>query len=145
MKYVAVGILIRDGTVLACQRSRSAVYPLKWEFPGGKIEPGESAPQALVRELREELGIEAKIGEEFYRQEWTYPEGVDDPGRDGTFRVLYYTVRSFSGEPTNRVFEQVRWVAPADLLRMDILEGNRSALELLVKQTDGSPSAAHPA
>jgi 8-oxo-dGTP diphosphatase len=133
MQPVAVGVLMKDGHVLACQRKRTARYPLKWEFPGGKIEPRETAWEALVRELREELTIEAERGEEFHRQEWTYPEGTVDPAGDGTFRVFYYLIRSFSGEPTNQAFEQICWVRPAELLGMDILEGNREAVVLLVK------------
>ena len=133
MQPVAVGIVMRNGRVLACQRKRTARYPLKWEFPGGKIEPEESPWEALVRELREELDIVAEGGTEFHRQKWTYPESSVDDKRDGTFSVIYYLVRTFSGEPDNRVFEQIRWVRPAELHRMDVLEGNREAIELLVK------------
>ena len=50
---VATGLILRDGAVLMCQRSSRKIYPLHWEFPGGKIEAGESGPQALRRELRE--------------------------------------------------------------------------------------------
>lgn len=132
MQPVAVGILVQDGLVLACQRKRTARYPLKWEFPGGKIEPNESAWEALVRELREELNIIADAGTEFLRQEWTYPEGSIDPKKDGAFRVFYYLIRSFSGEPANLTFEQIVWVRPKDLLNMDILEGNKEAVDLLV-------------
>jgi 8-oxo-dGTP diphosphatase len=135
MQPVAVGILIKEGLVLACQRKRTARYPLKWEFPGGKIELRESAWEALVRELREELDIEAYGGAEFHRQEWTYPESSIDKDRDGTFKVFYYLVRSFSGEPTNLAFEQIRWVRPPELQGMDILEGNKEAVDLLVRHS----------
>jgi len=132
MQPVAVGILARNGHILLCQRRRTARYPLKWEFPGGKIEQDESAWEALVRELREELNIEADSGDEFFRQEWTYPEGSVDPKKDGTFRVFYYLVRSFSGEPTNLAFEHIQWARPQDMLSMDILEGNREAVDRLI-------------
>ena len=72
MKEVAVGILVRNQTVLAGQRRRSVQYPLKWEFPGGKLEPGETPEQALIRELHEELSIEARPGQLLLRQEWDY-------------------------------------------------------------------------
>ena len=124
MQPVAVGIIERDGRVLACQRKQGARYPLKWEFPGGKVEPYESPWEALVRELREELAIEATAGDEFHRQEWTYPESSDDSSHDGNFKVFYFLVRSFSGEPKNLSFERLQWVRPFDLLKMDILEGN---------------------
>ena len=131
MKHVAVGILWRDGTVLACQRKRGGAYPLKWEFPGGKIEQGESPQQALVRELREELAIDAVIGDEIHRQSWGYP-GYTPEGGTAVFDVIYFGVGSFTGEPVNRAFEQIRWVSPAALEGMDILEGNREAVRRLV-------------
>jgi len=133
MKEVAVGIVTRGDQVLACQRRSSAVYPLKWEFPGGKIEKQETPPQALARELREELDIEAAVGEEFYRQEWIYPDGLAAPEKDGAFRVFYYFIHSFTGIPLNRVFEQIRWVSLPELQALDLLEGNREAVAFLVK------------
>jgi len=89
--------------------------------------------QALARELHEELDIRAEIGEEFFRQEWIYPDGVDNPKKDGAFRVFYHVVRSFTGTPVNRVFEQIRWVDLHDLQALDILEGNKEAVAFLVK------------
>ena len=124
MKEVTVGILIQDGLVLACQRKRTATYPLKWEFPGGKIEPGESPREALIRELKEELSITVEPGTELFRQEWDYG--------DMSFRVYYYSIRSYSGIPTNMTFEQIRWVKPETLLTMDILDGNREVVNKLV-------------
>ena len=137
MRTVSVGIIGRGGLVLACQRKRDAAYPLKWEFPGGKMEDGETTAQALARELYEELGIEAVVGTEFHRQEWIYREGVTDPRRDGTFRVFYHLVPSFSGVPVNRAFHDIRWVTPRQLLTMDILEGNREVVQKLADQTRG--------
>ena len=131
MREVAVGVLTRDGEVLACQRLNSAVYGLKWEFPGGKLEPGETARQALERELHEELGVRVLAAEEFHRQEWIYPDGVANPERDGAFRVFYFLVPEFSGQLENRTFEQIRWVSLAELQTLDILEGNREAVTLL--------------
>jgi 8-oxo-dGTP diphosphatase len=133
MKEVAVGVITKGNQVLACQRRSDARYPLKWEFPGGKIEQGETSSQALARELHEELDIRAEIGEEFFRQEWIYPDGVDNPKKDGAFRVFYHVVCSFTGEPVNRVFEQIRWVDLHELQALDILEGNKEAVAFLVK------------
>jgi 8-oxo-dGTP diphosphatase len=126
MKEVAVGIIFRNGSILAGQRKRTSRYPLKWEFPGGKLEPGETPVQALVRELDEELGIHASPGPEFFRQEWDYG--------DRSWRVYYFIVHDFTGEPENRTFEQIRWVTPLEMLTMDILDGNREAVESLVNK-----------
>jgi 8-oxo-dGTP diphosphatase len=141
MKSVAVGIIMRGGLILACQRRRTVSYPLKWEFPGGKIEPGETPREALVRELNEELAIDAVPGEELLTHEWVYRGGIPDPRRDPAFRVTYFLVRSFSGEPVNLCFETIRWVPVEELASMDILEGNRDAIALLLSGVgpDGSP------
>jgi 8-oxo-dGTP diphosphatase len=136
MKHVAVGIISKEGRILACRRKRTAAYALKWEFPGGKLEPGETPRQALVRELREELAIEAEPAEEFHQQEWTYPEGASK--RDGAFHVTYFLVSSFKGDPVNRAFEEIRWVTPSALQGMDILEGNRDAVTLLLGRGTGN-------
>ncbi len=133
MKQVAVAIIRRNGQVLACQRMKDARYPLKWEFPGGKLEQGETPREALVRELHEELGIHALVGDEFHVQEWVYKEGVAEPEKTGAFRVFYFLVEEFTGVPVNRAFESIRWVRPEELQHMDILEGNRAAINLFVQ------------
>jgi len=136
MREVAVGIVKRPGSVLICQRKRDSRYPLKWEFPGGKLEAGESPEHALRRELREELEIEAGSVEFFFQQEWVYPGSEDGKDSDGSFRVSYFLVHSFAGWPVNNVFEQIRWVRPPELLKLDVLEGNREAVKLLVKHEE---------
>jgi len=141
MKRVAVGILLRDELVLACQRKRTVRYPLKWEFPGGKIEKGETARQALVRELKEELGIDSRPDGTLLTHEWIYADGSPQPESDGAFRITYFIVRRFSGEPVNRTFEMIRWVTLEQLRGLDVLAGNRAAISLLLgrKREDGSP------
>jgi 8-oxo-dGTP diphosphatase len=141
MKEVAVGILLRNGQVLACQRKRSVRYPLKWEFPGGKIEAGETAREAVIRELHEELDIHAQPHGELLTHDWVYRESTTGREPLGAFRVTYFIVRSFSGQIVNRTFEAIRWVTPRELEQMDVLEGNRVAIDLLLKRqkSDGSP------
>jgi 8-oxo-dGTP diphosphatase len=138
MKQVAVGVIINKDRVLACQRKRDAKYPLKWEFPGGKLEQGETAEVAVVRELREELNIEAVVESELLRQDWTYPNGASSSSNDGAFRVFYFLIGKFSGTPVNNAFEQIRWVTPAELSGMDILEGNRRAVELVLANANNT-------
>src|SRR5215468_8749864 len=70
---VVAGLIQQGGRLLVCQRRRDGAFALKWEFPGGKVEPGETYENGLRRELREELGIEAHIGPEAYRTRHDYP------------------------------------------------------------------------
>jgi 8-oxo-dGTP diphosphatase len=127
MIKVAVGIIKdKNGRVLLCRRPEGKPYPLQWEFPGGKLEPGESAEHCLLRELREELGIQAVIGEIFHRQQYVYPDS-------GHFDVVYYFVNSFSGTLSNNGFAEVCWVPVAGLSGYDILEDNREVVERLTE------------
>ena len=131
MIKVAVGIVFIGSQVLVCQRKKYSRYPLKWEFPGGKFENGESAEQCLRRELREELSIEANVGVEFFLQEWLYPDS-------GSFEVSYHIVPSYEGMIRNNVFEQIRWVHVAELAGIDMLEGNKDVVEKLKIQNEKS-------
>ena len=73
MTTVVAAVIERDGRILICQRRRGQAHELKWEFPGGKLEPGESPEVALRRELREELAIDAAPETEITRYEYAYP------------------------------------------------------------------------
>lgn len=99
------------------QRRKSDRHPLKWEFPGGKVEYGESPQQALVRELREELQIEARVGSELARYEHDYPSG-------SRVHLLFFAVRDFEGEPCAKVFEQICWIDLRSLPKLDFLDGD---------------------
>ncbi len=124
MITVAVGCMRRDGSILLCQRKAGAKYPLKWEFPGGKLEAGETPEECLKRELHEELNIAAVVGHELHRQQIAYPDS-------GEYDVRYFSVDSFSGEPVNLAFTQIRWVKTEDLGDYDVLEGNRDMIRIL--------------
>ncbi len=71
---VVAALILRDSKILVCQRRRDDTHSLQWEFPGGKIESGETPQEALARELREELGVEATIGRELFRTTHRYRE-----------------------------------------------------------------------
>ena len=114
---VAAGVIVRAGNVLLGQRRKSDRHPFKWEFPGGKVESGETPQQALVRELREELGIQAVAGTEIARYTYDYPNGA-------CVHLLFYAVSSYQGEPAARVFEQIDWRPIHTLPSVDFLEGD---------------------
>jgi 8-oxo-dGTP diphosphatase len=121
---VSAGILVRDGKVLACQRPLDQSHPGKWEFPGGKREPGETMAECLHRELHEELGIDAEVGRELWQSQHTYP------GRP-TVALTFFRVDRFAGEPQNIVFAEIRWVAIADLAGLDFLAADRELIAQL--------------
>ena len=73
MIAVAAGVVCREGRIMICQRKPGGHQPLKWEFPGGKLEPGETPQQALAREIKEELGAEIRVGEWIHTIEYDYP------------------------------------------------------------------------
>lgn len=114
---VVAAVIERDGNILVCQRRAGSRHGLKWEFPGGKVENGETPAEALARELDEELGIKAVIGPEIVRYEFRYP-------RRPPMLLIFYRVTEFSGEVENREFEQIQWAGPQRLLRYDFLEGD---------------------
>lgn len=121
MTQVAAGVLARDGKILICQRRADQPHPLKWEFPGGKLEAGESPQSALMRELREELGIESQAGSELTRYEFTYPGGK-------TILLIFLRVTAWTGDPRNLIFETMLWETPEALPGYDFLAGDEPFL-----------------
>jgi 8-oxo-dGTP diphosphatase len=119
MKQVVAAVIEQNGKVLVCQRTRHQTMPLKWEFPGGKIEEGEQPRDALRRELDEELGIRATIGDEIARLRHTYPNG-------SMVELRFFLVRGYDGEIENRIFRDMQWSAPKDLASYDFLEADAS-------------------
>lgn len=121
VRFVAAGLILRGEEVLICQRRPDQPMALKWEFPGGKIEPGESPEQALARELDEELGISADVGPLVTRTRHTYRSG-------GAVDLQFFAVHSFRGEVTNRIFHDVRWILLRDLIAYDFLAADRELI-----------------
>jgi 8-oxo-dGTP diphosphatase len=117
MKRVVAGLILQNGKLLVCQRTRHQTMPLKWEFPGGKIEEGEQPRDALRRELEEELGILATIGDEVARIQHEYPNG-------GMVELRFFVVREYRGELENRIFRDVQWSKATDLTKFDFLEAD---------------------
>ena len=117
MKRVVAALIVQDGKLLVCQRTRHQTMPLKWEFPGGKIEEGEQPRDALRRELDEELGIQATIGDELARIQHEYPNG-------GMVELRFYVVRQYQGKLENLIFRDMQWSEPKDLRKFDFLEAD---------------------
>jgi len=123
---VVAAVIERDGRLLICQRHAGDRYPLKWEFPGGKVEPGEDPRAALARELEEELAIRAVIGEEILSYEHRYPQRTP-------IRLIFFRVPDYQGELCNRQFAAFRWEWPARLSEHDFVEGDREFVRRLAR------------
>jgi 8-oxo-dGTP diphosphatase len=121
---VVAALIQRGGKLLICQRRGDGRHGLKWEFPGGKVEPGETPRQALERELTEELGIHARIGPEIVRYEVHYPKRID-------ILLIFHLVTDFQEEPVNAIFEQIKWETLSSLPSYDFLDGDLDFIRLL--------------
>lgn len=126
MITVAAGILVQDGRILICQRKRTGAFPLRWEFPGGKVEAGEDGRACLTRELHEELAIEAEIGQEIGSLQYTYPNGFE-------VSLIFFQVGAYQGDLTNCAFEQIVWVEPSQITAFDFLEADRDLVGKLAR------------
>jgi 8-oxo-dGTP diphosphatase len=118
---VAAALILREGEVLIGQRRPDQPMALQWEFPGGKIEAGESPEQALARELDEELGIKAVGGPRVTHIRHNYRHG-------GAVDLQFFAVREFTGEIDNRIFHQVRWTKLEELTKYDFLAADRGLI-----------------
>ncbi len=120
---VVGAVFIREGKILACKRSESMSLPGFWEFPGGKIEKGETPEQALRRELDEELNCEANVGDHLVTTEHTY--------EFGTVVLSTYLCDLGTTEPTLEEHEEMRWLAPSELRSVDWAPADIPAVKLL--------------
>jgi 8-oxo-dGTP diphosphatase len=109
--HVACALIERDGFLLAAQRSAAMSLPLKWEFPGGKIEAGESPQECLHRELREEMEVSVVIGQALLPRTHHYP--------DFTVTLYPYVCRLTTAEVVLREHAAMRWLAPAEIMTLD--------------------------
>ena len=121
---VVAALIFQNGRLLVCQRHETSEFPLKWEFPGGKVEPGERSEHALAREIKEELAIEIHNPVKKYSHRHVYP---------GAFEVNleFFRVTRFSGSVCNRVFQQICWVLPGELAQFDFLDGDLPLVAIL--------------
>ena len=120
---MVAAIIERDGTIFIGQRRPDQSHPLKWEFPGGKVETGEAPKDALARELWEELRIRAAVGEEIARYFYAYADRQP-------IQLIFFAITEYSGLPENQIYHNIAWVGRRDLPRWDFLEGD---IEIVTK------------
>lgn len=124
---VVAALIFQQGRLLACQRSASGPFPLKWEFPGGKVEDGEEPEAALKRELREELGIEVRSATEFWRYQHGYLDGTE-------VELRFYRVDDYQGTVKNRVFNKILWSGIQALPKLDFLDADLELVKSLARR-----------
>ena len=120
---VVAAVAIRDGRVLVARRLEDAAFAGMWEFPGGKVEPGETDEGALRRELREELDVEATAGVLIATNSHEYADRIVD--------LFFYFVRLTGTEPRPLGCSELRWIEPADTGAIPFLDGDARFLESL--------------
>ena len=123
---VAVGIVLDDsGKVLVGQRVKPDAYFQRGEFPGGKLEQGESVVDALKREFLEEVGIDISESREFMVWEHSYP--------DRDVKLFVRIIDAFIGKATSREGQALKWVSLEEIAEMDFLAGNQVIIERLIE------------
>lgn len=125
MTVVAVALVDRDGRVLLQQRSAHRSMPGLWEFPGGKVEPGELPEAALMRELKEELGIETEASCLAPATFASHPVG------EIHMILLLYVCRKWRGEPRPLDAAALRWVRPTQMFALDMPPADKPLIGLL--------------
>lgn len=139
MLKVVAALIESDGRVLVCQRRRGDRFALLWEFPGGKVEPGEELPAALARELNEELGVDAPVGPEVYRTFFQYRE------IQNSTEIVFFAASARPEEVRNLAFEKIEWRAPQTLSDLDFLPADRDLVGKLASGSLRIPSNWRPA
>lgn len=125
--HIAVGIIRNpQGEIFITRRAADAHMANKWEFPGGKIETGESPEQALARELQEEVGITVAAASLFDKLEYQFP--------DRHITLWFFLVESWEGEPWGKEGQPGRWLSQRELIADDFPPANEPIVTRLVQQ-----------
>jgi 8-oxo-dGTP diphosphatase len=133
MIVVVAAVMEWDGKLLVCQRRRGDAFGLMWEFPGGKLQMGETVAQGLARELREELGVDAEVGTEVFRTRHRYAE-LSEP-----IELIFLAAKVDASKIRNIVFETMEWRAPSSLVELNFLPADREFIAKLAREGVGSP------
>lgn len=129
-KKKVIAAIIRDGSkVLLAQRAKKDALCGKWEFPGGKVEEGESDAECLKRELFEEFGIDATIGSYFCSSFFEH--------KGAPFEMRVYCVDSFSGIIELREHQCIHWVLPQNLSQYDVPDPDKPVVSKLISENNG--------
>jgi len=128
MLIVVAGLIEAEGKVLVCQRRRGDTFELMWEFPGGKLQAGETAAQGLARELLEELAVEARLGEEVLRTRHRYAEMSEE------IELIFFAAALDAHAVRNIVFERMEWRAPETLSELNFLPADREFVGKLARR-----------
>lgn len=121
---MVAGIIQKNGKYLIAQRKRSLNGGGFWEFPGGKVEPGENYSQALIRELKEELDIDVELGEFFGENIVRFGEKK--------YHLFAYHIKNFIGEPKLIDHDDLRWVSAKEFINFDFIEGDKLFIKRLM-------------
>ncbi|MBE5778935.1 MAG: (deoxy)nucleoside triphosphate pyrophosphohydrolase [Clostridiales bacterium] len=127
MLEVVAAILKRDDRILICQRPAHKARALQWEFPGGKVESGETREEALIRECREELDICLKPESIFTEVTHQYP--------DLTVHLTFFLCSLPSGEPRALEHHQIRWATPEEFSSVDFCPADKGVADLICRKT----------
>jgi 8-oxo-dGTP diphosphatase len=128
MLTVVAGLIDAAGKILVCQRRRGDSFELMWEFPGGKLQAGETAAEGLARELLEELGVEAIVGEEVFRTRHRYAEMREE------IELIFFAAAVDAAAVRNIVFERMEWRAPETLSELNFLPADREVVGKLARR-----------
>ena len=122
---VVAGIIINQNKILIGKRKDKDIGGGKWEFPGGKIEVGETNSEALERELYEELGISVKIGKELMNYEHMFKTTI--------YNISFMEIIDYDGEIRNNAHSEIKWVKFSNLLEYDFISGDDRFIQSLIK------------
>ena len=123
---VVAALIWEEDRFLVCQRPVNKARAMQWEFVGGKVEPGETGEQALIRECREELGITLSVGTRFMELTHAYP--------DITIHLTVFNAVIAQGKPRKLEHNDLRWVRPVEAGAYDFCPADRGVLEKLIQE-----------